>query len=56
MTAKSAYDFVFRGIDGSELPVAKFKGNALLVVNVASRCGLTPQYAGSGKTVEDAAG
>jgi len=46
MSAKSAYDFVFRSIDGSELPVSKFKGKALLVVNVASRCGLTPQYAG----------
>jgi glutathione peroxidase len=46
MTAKSAHDFVFRSIEGSELPVSDFRGNALLVVNVASRCGLTPQYEG----------
>jgi len=44
MSAKSAYDFSFRAIDGGELPLSGFKGKALLVVNVASRCGLTPQY------------
>jgi len=46
MTAKNAYDFAFRSIDGGDLPVSRFKGNALLVVNVASQCGLTPQYSG----------
>ncbi len=44
MSAKSAYDFSFRAIDGGELPLSSFSGKALLVVNVASRCGLTPQY------------
>jgi glutathione peroxidase len=44
MSAKSAYDFSFRAIDGGELPLSGFRGKALLVVNVASRCGLTPQY------------
>jgi glutathione peroxidase len=44
MSAKSVYDFSFRAIDGGELPLSSFKGKALLVVNVASRCGLTPQY------------
>jgi glutathione peroxidase len=44
MSAKSAHDFSFRAIDGGELPLSDFKGKALLVVNVASRCGLTPQY------------
>lgn len=46
MTAKNAYDFAFRSIDGGDLPVSRFKGKALLVVNVASQCGLTPQYSG----------
>ena len=46
MTTKNAYDFAFRSIDGGDLPVSRFKGNALLVVNVASQCGLTPQYSG----------
>jgi glutathione peroxidase len=44
--AKTAYDFSFRSIDGGELPLSKFKGKAILVVNVASQCGLTPQYSG----------
>ena len=44
MSAKSVYDFSFRAIDGGDLPLSRFRGDALLVVNVASRCGLTPQY------------
>jgi glutathione peroxidase len=42
----TAHDFSFRSIDGSQLPMAQFKGRAVLVVNVASQCGLTPQYEG----------
>ncbi len=44
--AKTAYDFSFKSIDGEALPLSGFKGKAVLVVNVASACGLTPQYAG----------
>ncbi len=44
--SKSAYDFSFRTIDGAALPMSSFKGKAVLVVNVASACGLTPQYSG----------
>jgi glutathione peroxidase len=46
MTAKNAYSFAFRAIDGGDLPVSNFKGKVVLVVNVASQCGFTPQYAG----------
>ncbi|MFI4975329.1 MAG: glutathione peroxidase [Caulobacterales bacterium] len=42
----NAYDFEFKSIDGAPLPLASFKGKPVLVVNTASRCGLTPQYEG----------
>jgi glutathione peroxidase len=42
----SAYDFNFTSIDGQALPLRRFAGKAVLVVNTASECGLTPQYAG----------
>ena len=42
----NAYDFSFTGIDGAPLPLATFKGKPVLVVNTASKCGLTPQYEG----------
>jgi glutathione peroxidase len=44
--SKTAYDFSFKSIDGGDMPMSKFKGKAVLVVNVASQCGLTPQYSG----------
>ena len=42
----SVYEFEAHGLDGRERPLSAFRGQALLIVNVASRCGFTPQYAG----------
>jgi glutathione peroxidase len=42
---KSVYDFTLNAIDGQPAPLAAYKGKVLLLVNVASRCGFTPQYA-----------
>lgn len=43
---KSVLDFTMRDIDGKDVKLKKYKGNVLLVVNVASKCGYTPQYEG----------
>ncbi|WP_028240641.1 glutathione peroxidase [Stutzerimonas azotifigens] len=40
------HDLTLTGLDGQPLPLAEFAGQVVLVVNVASQCGLTPQYAG----------
>ncbi|GAA4358073.1 glutathione peroxidase [Variovorax defluvii] len=42
----SVYDFEARQIDGQQVPLAKFKGRVLLIVNTASKCGFTPQFEG----------
>ncbi len=44
MTGKTAYDFEFRSLKGTPLPLADFAGRPLLIVNTASKCGFTPQY------------
>ncbi len=49
----NAYDFAFKSIDGKDLPMGDFKGRVVLVVNVASKCGLTPQYEGLVKLYHD---
>ena len=40
------YDFTMNTLDGAPLPLRAFEGKVVLVVNVASRCGYTPQYRG----------
>ncbi len=41
---KSIYDFTLNSIDGQPTPLAAYKGHVVMLVNVASRCGFTPQY------------
>lgn len=41
---KTIYDFKVKDIDGKTFDMSKLKGKKVMVVNVASRCGLTPQY------------
>ena len=43
---KSIFDFTMKGIDGDPVPLKSFEGKVIMIVNVASKCGLTPQYEG----------
>jgi glutathione peroxidase len=50
--ASSVYDFKVTGLDGKPLDIAQYKGKKILIVNTASKCGFTPQYADLEKLYE----
>ena len=49
---RSIYDFTVKDIDGHDVDLGSYKGQVLLIVNVASKCGFTPQYEGLQKLYE----
>jgi len=44
--ASNVHEFTLNSIDGKPAPLSAYQGKVVLIVNVASRCGFTPQYAG----------
>jgi glutathione peroxidase len=49
---KNIYDFTLNSIDGQPAPLSAYKGKVVMLVNVASRCGFTPQYTALESTYE----
>lgn len=43
-TAKNLYDFTMTSLEGQSVPLSTYKGKVVVIINVASKCGYTPQY------------
>jgi len=52
LAASGIYSFTLNSIDGQPAPLADYKGKVVLLVNVASKCGFTPQYSALEATYE----
>ncbi len=50
---KTIYDFTVKNIEKQEVNLSKYQGQVVLIVNVASKCGYTPQYAGLEELYEE---
>ena len=46
MSTATVYDFEAKSISGKDIPLSQFKGQVMLIVNTASKCGFTPQFGG----------
>jgi glutathione peroxidase len=45
-TETTVYDFSAQSLDGRDVPLSEYRGQVMVIVNTASKCGFTPQYAG----------
>lgn len=52
MSFSSIYDYTLNGLEGGKIELSKYKGKKILIVNTASQCGNTPQYADLQKLYE----